>query len=327
MSIDSHLARSQADSAKESAMDELESLRQEINDLDSRDLEVSSTSALRAASGNRPLQAHHRHARVFAPEREEQVIGPGMPGQSRTASRQSDLRRIYSEIISACREMQNPLKVAFLGPDYTFSHQAALSRFGGEERSWPDRPPLPTCLLRCSAASARSAWCRWKIPVRAGVGATMDCLLASDLKVCGEVFAPVSHALMSRRERSWKPSPGSTPTPRALASAAAGWPAMCPRRCSIETESTAAAARPLGGRSRDLPRQEARKWPPATTGWICSGRGHTGRVSQPHPLSGAGAARSCPPTGDDKTSMVFPGQPSALAPCTAHSSHFASSVA
>jgi chorismate mutase/prephenate dehydratase len=66
---------------------------------------------------------------VFRPEREAQVIDglkAGNPGPLQSAS----IAPIWREIMSACRALETPTRVAFLGPSGTFSEEAALGFFG-----------------------------------------------------------------------------------------------------------------------------------------------------------------------------------------------------
>lgn len=297
MSTDKQLAKSQTASENQAAVEELESLRQEINDLDCKILSLlnqRAKAALEIARCKRILGTP-----VFAPEREVQVIehvcraNPGpLP--------QGDLRRIYNEIISACREMQNPLKVAFLGPECTFSHQAALSRFGGGA----DLAGQAT-IADVFAAVQRGQCQIGLVPVEnsseGGVGATMDCLLAFDLKVCGEVFAPVSHVLMSR-EKDLEAISRVYSHPQGL-SQCRGWLARyMPDAVLVEAESTAAAARRVAteaGAAAVGPDMAARQYElnilaadiqdasPNLTRFLVLGD------------------KACPATGDDKTSLVF----------------------
>src|SRR5690242_14851359 len=65
-------------------------------------------------------------SQVYAPGREAEVLA-NVVRQSAGALPADGLRAIYNEIISSSRTLQAPLRVAFLGPEATFSHQAALA--------------------------------------------------------------------------------------------------------------------------------------------------------------------------------------------------------
>lgn len=108
-----------------------------------------------------------------------------------------DLRQIYREILSSCRRIQEPLRVAFLGPEGSFSHWAALCGFGGSACFLA----LPTVLEVFRAAEKGLVQCA-VVPVEnsseGSVKATLDGLVSTPLKVKGEVLVRVSHCLVSR---------------------------------------------------------------------------------------------------------------------------------
>jgi chorismate mutase/prephenate dehydratase len=297
MSTDNHLAKSRTTEEEQAALEELEALRREINELDCKILSLLNQRAKAALEIARCKRI--TGTPVFAPEREEQVIDQvcrANPGPLP----QSDLRRIYNEIISSCREMQNPMKVAFLGPEYTFSHQAALSRFGGGAEL------AGQATIADVFASVQRGQCQvGLVPVEnsseGGVGATMDCLLASDLNVCGEVFAPVSHVLMSG-ENKLEAITRVYSHPQGL-SQCRGWLARyVPEAVFVETESTAAAARRVAAEAGA-----------AAVGTDMAARQYGLNVLSSDIQDASPnltrflvlANEVCPPTGDDKTSLVF----------------------
>jgi len=133
---------------------------------------------------------------VYAPQREAQIHrrlaslnkGP-LPADS--------LRAIYTEIISACRASERKLHVAFLGPEGTFSHQAARSQFGA---SFDGVPAASISQVFSEVEAGRADY--GVVPIEnsseGGVGATKDAFVDSDLKVCCEFFLRVHHALMAQ---------------------------------------------------------------------------------------------------------------------------------
>ena len=64
----------------------------------------------------------------YRPEREAQVLRKAME-QNKGPLSNEEMARLFREIMSACLALENPVKVAFLGPEGTFTQQAALKTF------------------------------------------------------------------------------------------------------------------------------------------------------------------------------------------------------
>lgn len=151
------------------------------------------------------------------------------------------LRDIFTEILSASRALQAPASVAYLGPEGSFTHAAARSRFGrGASFS-----PRPTILDVFDQVERRKA--DWGVvPVEnsleGAVKLTLDRLLATPLNILGELFLRINHSLLSTRtgldglRRIYS-------HPQALAQCQE-WIRKNLPHCSLhETDSTAKAAR------------------------------------------------------------------------------------
>jgi chorismate mutase / prephenate dehydratase len=133
---------------------------------------------------------------VYRPEREAEVL------RSVTALNQGPLEAealepIFREIISACRAMERPLAIAYLGPPGTFSELAALRQFGSAVH-------LESCgsiddVFR-AAESGRSDYA--VVPVEnsteGAVSRSLDLLLTTRLKIIAEVSIPIQHHLLAR---------------------------------------------------------------------------------------------------------------------------------
>ena len=72
----------------------------------------------------------------YVPERERQILERLQAANSGPFPTEA-LRPVFSEIISACLSLEHPLRVAFLGPEATFTHMAARTRFGLSARYVP----------------------------------------------------------------------------------------------------------------------------------------------------------------------------------------------
>lgn len=105
----------------------LRSLREKIDKLDLQILHLVNQRA--AHAGEIGKLKNESHAEPFAPAREEEVL-KNVLEQNEGPLENDTIRAIYREIISGSRALQKVLKVAYLGPEYSFSHLAAIERFG-----------------------------------------------------------------------------------------------------------------------------------------------------------------------------------------------------
>ncbi len=129
-------------------------------------------------------------------QREEEVLAHLMHLNTGPLS-PSALRNIFREIISAAREVQTPFGVAFLGPEATFSHLAALKKFGRATRFGP----LAT-IQEVFAEVEKGKYQYGVVPIENStegvVNVTLDLFAETSLKICGEIFLEVSHDLLSK---------------------------------------------------------------------------------------------------------------------------------
>ncbi|MBW7859874.1 MAG: prephenate dehydratase [Rhodocyclaceae bacterium] len=171
--------------------DELLNLR---NNIDRIDEEILASLAQRARWAQRIGEI--KQGNLYRPEREAQVLrrlaeaNPGpLPDQA--------VQRIFREIMSACLALEQPLKVAYLGPAGTFSESASRKHFG----SAPNFLPLATIDDVFRAVEAGNVD-YGVVPVEnsteGAVGGTLDLLLANPLRICGEVMLRVHQHLLSR---------------------------------------------------------------------------------------------------------------------------------
>jgi chorismate mutase/prephenate dehydratase len=169
-------------------------LRERIDSLDARILELLSERARTALEVG--AAKHDLKGPVLRPEREAQVIrrlqelnqGP-LPAQALTA--------IWSEVMSACRALEQSVRVAYLGPEGTYSEQAALAHFGHAI----DTQPCATIDEVVRSVETRRADFGMLAVENSNEGAvnrTLDLLLTSSVKVLGERSVPVLHCLMTR---------------------------------------------------------------------------------------------------------------------------------
>jgi chorismate mutase/prephenate dehydratase len=108
----------------------IKNLRGQIDKLDVQILElVSKRAELAASIGKAKTDSG---ADVFSPAREEEVLQNVLTANAKHEGPlgEKSVRAVFREIISASRALQKVLKVAYLGPEYSYSHLAAVERFG-----------------------------------------------------------------------------------------------------------------------------------------------------------------------------------------------------
>jgi len=133
---------------------------------------------------------------IYRPEREAQVVQRLLdcnPGPLPAGA----IVRLFTEIISACRALEQALSVAFLGPRGTFSEEAALKHFGAQVRSRPCTS-IDEVFREVEAQQAGYGVVPVENSTDGAVGRTLDLLLATPAHICGEVLLPVHQCLMGK---------------------------------------------------------------------------------------------------------------------------------
>ena len=132
---------------------------------------------------------------IFAPEREIQVLGkvladnPGPLADKTVAA-------IYREIISACRALEKPITVAYLGPAGSYTHIASIQRFGDSTEFAPVET-IPDVFNMVERKEASYGVVPVENSTEGIVSHTLDMFLLSDLRICAEIFAAISHNVLS----------------------------------------------------------------------------------------------------------------------------------
>ena len=132
---------------------------------------------------------------IYAPERESEIYqkidkeadGP-LPKEA--------LKSIYREIMSAALALEKPLTIAYLGPEATFSHLAALSKFGSSVNYFP-APTINRIFSEVERRQADYGVIPIENSIEGVVTHSLDMFFESDLKICSEVRYGISHNLMS----------------------------------------------------------------------------------------------------------------------------------
>ena len=133
---------------------------------------------------------------VLRPEREAQVLKRVVDSNVGPLSAQS-VSTLFTEIMSHCRALEEPLSVAFLGPQGTFTEAAAFKRFGHAHVGVPCAS-IDDVFRKVESGEASYGVVPVENSTEGGVGRTLDLLMQSPLRMCGEVLLAVHQCLLSQ---------------------------------------------------------------------------------------------------------------------------------
>jgi chorismate mutase/prephenate dehydratase len=224
--------------AEEETKEEIGAVRAEIDEVDE---EIVRLLDRRARLARRIGEIKQKKGlEVFAPARERAVLNRVMalsvgdfPG--------SGLETVFREIISSSLSLEARLKVAYLGPEATFTHEAALRSFGTSVELEP-QATVSEVFTRVERGEAEHGVVPVENSMEGTVTHTLDELMNSSLKICGEVYLPVSQNLISK-ESSLRHVKVVCSHPMALSQAATWLRHELPGARLEEVESTGEAAR------------------------------------------------------------------------------------
>ena len=175
--------------------DKLTVVRAEIDAIDAQLLDLLNRRAQCAQRVGQIKMQHGDAGFIYRPEREAQVlrriqeINPGpLSGDSVTW--------FFREVMSACLSLEQPLGVAFLGPLGTFSESAATKHFGHAARLLPQQS-IDDVFREVEACHADFAVVPIENSTEGAIGRTLDLLMTTPLKVCGEVVLRIHQHLLS----------------------------------------------------------------------------------------------------------------------------------
>ncbi len=171
----------------------IEQLRRKIDEINLKLLRlISQRASLAQAVGE--LKRLNGEA-IYQPGREEDVLEAMVENNPGPLSN-DQVRHIFVEIISACRSLERRLRVAYLGPPHTYSHQAALSRFGSSAE-FVAESSIADVFRALEAGRADFGVVPVENSSEGSVGLTLDLLIDTPLTIVGEILLPIRHALLS----------------------------------------------------------------------------------------------------------------------------------
>ena len=136
---------------------------------------------------------------IYAPEREEQLL-QSLIAKSEGRLPEKSIRAIYREIMSAALALEENLKIAYLGPEGTWTHQAAINKFG-HSVAYSPQPSFTEVFDQVARRAADYGVVPIENSTEGAVNHTLDLFADSPLKICAQILLPIDNALMSTTPR------------------------------------------------------------------------------------------------------------------------------
>ncbi len=181
---------------------ELRVLRNQIDEIDN---EIHQLLNNRAKCAQQVAEVKQKYqgddsAVFYRPEREAQVLRAVMERNEGPLA-DKEVARLFREVMSVCLALEEPMRVAFLGPEGTFTQQASMKHFGHSAQNLP-LPALKDVFREVQSGAAHYGVVPIENSTEGVVSHTLDLFRQFDLKICGAVEVPVHlHLLVNKGDR------------------------------------------------------------------------------------------------------------------------------
>jgi chorismate mutase/prephenate dehydratase len=175
----------------------LRKLRARIDSLDA-EIQALITQRAQLALDVARAKAGAGEENFYRPEREAEVLSKVMARHQGPLSAE-EMARLFREIMSACLALESKLRVAFLGPEGTFTQAAALKHFGHSIETAP-LGAIDEVFREVESGSAHFGVVPVENSTEGVINHTLDMFVSSPLRICGEVELRIHHHLLARDE-------------------------------------------------------------------------------------------------------------------------------
>jgi chorismate mutase/prephenate dehydratase len=173
--------------------DDLQKLRREIDRIDEELL----AALERRAGVARKVGELKGGVAAYRPDREAEILRR-LAASAKSLPKEK-VAAIFREIISACRGLEEAIRVAYLGPEGTFSEQAVRKQFGAAIDAMPV-PSVDDCFRSAESGATQFTVVPVENSTDGVVGRTLDLLTQTPLRICGEVELRVQQNLLSKEK-------------------------------------------------------------------------------------------------------------------------------
>ena len=174
---------------------QIKKLRTRIDALDEK-LQALISARARLALAVAETKQKEGSNNFYRPEREAEVLR-NVLARHRGPLTEEVMARLFREIMSACLALESPLRIAFLGPEGTFTQEAALKQFGLAVDTAP-LAAIDEVFREVESGNAHFGVVPIENSTEGVVNHTLDMFVTSPLKICGEVALRIHHHLLGK---------------------------------------------------------------------------------------------------------------------------------
>jgi chorismate mutase/prephenate dehydratase len=237
---------------------------------------------------------------IYAPEREEALLRR-LIERNKGRLPEKSIRAIYREIMSAALALEDDLKIAYLGPEGTWTHQAAIKKFG-HSVAYSSQPNFAEVFDQVTRRQADYGVVPIENSTEGAVSHTLDLFVDSPLQICAQILLRIENGLMASIPREQIKTLYSHPQ---VFGQCRNWILRnFPEADLVEVSSTTRAAQ--------LARDNAAQGAAALGGALAAEMNGLEMLESSIQDRATNTTRflvigekTCPPTGKDRTSILF----------------------
>jgi len=137
---------------------------------------------------------------IYAPARERDVLNKIAQANKGPLSNDA-MSAIYREVMSGSLALEKPIKIAYMGPEASFSHLASMKRFGSQVE-YVACNSIPEVFLEVERDNADYGVVPIENSIEGVISYTLDMFVDADLKICAQIILDVAHNLLANCVKS-----------------------------------------------------------------------------------------------------------------------------
>ncbi len=179
------------------SIEELDALRTKISDIDTKIIDLLQTRASFVKDVGRIKREHK--IPFYSPDRETRIYSM-IENKANGLFPIKSLKIIFREIMSASIKLEEPLVISYLGPEATFTHQAAIERFGLSLHYTPEES-IEDVFMDVEQERADFGVVPIENSIEGVVNYTLDMFVNSSVKIVSEIIIDIKHNLLSKAKK------------------------------------------------------------------------------------------------------------------------------